>query len=265
MLLLLSSVNAQTYFAGKTPDQIIELKKMATLKFEIYDSKGKLRDTFGGFLIGKEGRFASVYHPFKDEFKFNDQTVLKIKDSSDNEYGAYTIEACSNKNNLDICTGKIPGLKPKYYFEFSTKERHKGELFSSISHCGFDEKKTEILKPFNAKKGEVLKSTGNYHETYRDQFDADNKNTKIFEVNLDKCVGDSGGPIFDQYSGALIGAYSFFTKVLGATRFNYFAIDAMEIKKFFEENANKVLYEIKDPCASAKAGTREYQNCKALE
>lgn len=259
---LSSGVFAQTYFAGKTPDQIVELKKKATLKMEIINEKNKVINTFVGFFIEKNGRFATVHHSFQDDFKFEKGKVqIAVRDGSGNEFKDVIIEGCSNKNNIDICTGLIKNHNPKYYFNFSTTDRRVGELFSSIGHC-----KDDQLAPFTHKKGEVSKVTSNYQSAYSAVGDIINLNTKLFEVNLPKCVGDSGGPLFDQFSGALLGMYSF------AYKNHYFAIDSSEIKKIFDENLNKVQYEVPtdrifvtDPCTKAKKGTREYENCLTFQ
>lgn len=261
-LLLASEVHAQTYFAGKSPDQIVELKKKATLQMQIFNDKGRAINTFTGFFVGKEGRFITVNHSFLDDFKFEKGvTKISIKDNSGKEYSDIIIEGCSNKNNIDICTGLLKNTKPKSYFEFISSERREAELFTSIGHCNNDQ-----LAFFTVKKGEVKKITSDYQSTYNAVGDPVNLNTKLFEVSLPKCVGDSGGPLFDQYSGALMGMYTF------AYKNHYFAIDSSELKKLFDENASKSLYAIpaervqsSEPCSGMKKGTREYENCKALE
>ncbi len=261
--LLSTSAFSQTYLAGKTPDQIVELKKNATLKMEIQNEKGHTINTFVGYFVGKGGRFATVYHSIQDDLKFDkSKNKLIVHDGSGKEISGIMIEGCGNKNNTDICTGMVKNYSPKYYFEFSTSERREGELFASIGHC-----KNDQLAYFTSKQGEVKKVTTNYQSAYNAIGDTVNVNTKLFEVSLPKCVGDSGGPVFDQFTGALMGMYSFSYKN------HFFAIDATEVKKALDENQGKVLYDLPaekasapvDPCEKIKKGTREYANCKDLE
>ncbi len=253
---------SQTYTVGKSPTQISDLKKKATLKFEIYNQKNELINTFAGFFFGNEGRFVTVNHTFKEDFEFGTtKNRLLVIDGDENSYSEILMEGCSNSNNIDVCTGKILNFKPKAYFEASTGERNIGEIFGSVGHCLNDQKKS-----FNIKSGEIKKITNDYQNTYGAFGDLINLKTKLFEVSLPKCVGDSGGPIFDQYTGALIGMYSFYYKD------HYFGIDVSEIQNVADKNKIQTLHKFtkenlyfNDNCAKLKKGSREYKNCIDLE
>ena len=264
----MSIVQAQTYLAGKRPGQIEELKKKATLKFEIRDEKQKVINTFTGFMYGQEGRFVTVHHSFAEDFNFqNTKNKLMVENSDGLVPEKVIIEGCSNKNNVDICTGRMEGFPVKSFFEPSKGTRYPGELFTSIGHCKAENRP---LEPFNVKKGTLKKVTENYQQTYNASGDRVNLSTRLLEGSLPKCTGDSGGALIAPFTGALIGMFSFNYKE------HYFAIDVSEIVKLVEANKGKVLSSIsvekaeakaetKDECADLKVGSREYENCRDLQ
>lgn len=264
MILLISfslNLNAQTYMAGKSVDQILKLKKDSTLKIEIRDDVKKESHVSTGFFVGRDGRFVTVHHDLRDYYFSNKNTKIKISNLNGEEYFDYVFEGCSNDNKIDICTGKILSIKSTPFFEAIGNTHKQGDIFTSIGHCTEGQK-----EEYSVKKGEIKLTTNNYQYKFNRPTDSENRNTLLIEVNLKRCVGDSGGPLFDPFTGALIGMYSFGLKD------HYFAISSLEISKLLQENMNKVFMKADPtriltdlPCVNIRPGTREYDNCKLFE
>lgn len=261
-LLFILNSYSQTYFAGKSVEQIKELKKQATLKIIIRDEAKKESHISAGFIVSKEGRFITVNHDLRDHFLKSPDSKIIIIDSKGKEHKSIVIEGCSDSRNADVCTGKILDTKFKYYFEFSNRERNVGEIFSSVGHCGATD--------FTIKTGEVKKIVKDYQTEYSRSWDGENKKVRLLEVTNAKCVGDSGGPLFDAYNGAVIGMFSFgYENKVSKNIDQYFAIDSSELKSILENNVNSSLLVIpksrintSEACFNPKPGTREFDNCK---
>lgn len=260
---------AQTYNFGKNSDQIIEAKKEATLKIQFYSESNHLLSTFAGFFLDNSGNILTVNHTFLDDFPREGKSKIFIQDIDGNSYENVSILGCGNKNNIDLCILKLKNFKSKSYFETSQLPRQANEPFVTIGHC----KDKKSLVPFNIKKGKVENIIDDYIASTNDVLNKLNLKSKLFTVDLDECVGDSGSPIFNPYNGALIGTFSFFTKRSTAKKFNYYAIDSDEIRKFQLEVMDRQPYEIpstriykeESECDKYKVGTRDYDNCKTLE
>lgn len=259
----------QTFDFGKNEGQILDAKKLATLKIQFYSESNQLLNTFAGFFIDNSGRIITVNHTFKDDFSTDGKSKILIQDINGNTYSKISILGCGNKNELDLCILQIKDLKPKSYFEASPLPRQANEPFTTIGHC----KNKSTLEPFNVKKGKIISIVEDYVVSTNDILNKLNLKTKLFTVDLDECVGDSGSPVFNSFNGALIGTFSFFTKKSSAKKYNYYAIDADEIKKFLIEVGDRKpfeiplsrIYEEESECDKYKVGSREYENCKTLE
>lgn len=260
-LLLPLMALAQDLSRGKTILEIADARKKATLKFTtLVNGKG---EQFTGFFYGKEGHFITVHHSFRSSgFLLSKDGKLNIIDSEGNEYSEGIIHSCTNENNVDICVGKIKNHKPKYFLTYNGTQAFKGSEFNSFGICKED---------FSSKKGKVINVTDNYQGTYRGAWqDIYNKKTRLLELNIPACVGDSGGALFEPYTGNLMGMYSF------ELNNQYFAIDASEIDKYFKNSLNRIeltltkemFYSNKkdrssedDPCMSKTLTAREKEFC----
>lgn len=249
-LLLPPMVLAQDLSRGKSITEIELARKKATLKFTtLVNGKG---EQFTGFFYGNEGYFVTVHHSFRSSgFLLAKDGKLNITDSEGNEFEEGVINSCTNENNVDICVGKIKNHKPKYFLTYNGTQAFKGSEFNSFGICKED---------FSSKKGKVVNVTDNYQGAYRGAWqDIYNKKTRLLELNIPACVGDSGGALFEPYTGNLMGMYSF------ELNNQYFAIDASEIDKYFKKSLNKIeLTLTKEMFYSNKASTSiEEDPCKA--
>jgi len=269
-LLFVNILHGQTYFAGKSEKQIMELKKKAILKIEILDSKTNTTFVSAGFFTSKDGRFMTVHHDLRDHFLDNPNSKIRISNSEKEEFTDVVIEGCGNANSIDACTGKINNVQVKSYFEFNQTPRKEFENFSSIGHCELYQGKS--VGEFNVKSGSIKGLTKSLQSKYGTFTSKQNSNTSLFEVSLPACVGDSGGPVFDPYTGSLLGMYTEAIKKKDSLNFeHYFAIDSNELVLLFNSNKDKSLIAIPksrvhstNPCFNPAPGTRQFVACQSL-
>jgi len=262
--LLSTSTFAQTLRFGKSPAQIEESRKRASLRLSFRNIKNDNEEfVFSGFFFGKPGHFITVHHEFRKNFKFDPSAIgknykLSMLDGAGREYNEITIEACTNANKVDICTGFVKTIKTKDYFETNGEPVQKGRAFHSIGQCN---------EPFGIKKGQIVKTTDNYQSAYAGAYqDEFNVRTRLLEVSLEKCPGDSGGALYDPSTGELLGMYSFYLNN------HYFAIDPSELLKYQKENFGKVLWVfkdeelyLKDTCEGIRKGQRGFEMCLEMD
>lgn len=259
-LFFTTQIFAQDLSHGKTTSEIEQLRKKATLKLTI--STNDKMNVFSGFFYGSEGYFITVHHTFRNlKFFENKNPKINIIDNDGNTFKNIIINACTNENNVDLCLGQIKDYKPKNYLTYNGVATVKGIDFNSFGNCNAD---------FSAKRGKIVTVTDLYQSSYVGAWqDIYNKNTRLLELNLPACVGDSGGALFDSFTGNLVGMYSF--QLNG----KYFAIDASVIDKYFKQHSKSTKHLIDekmylqlnneqlddDPCANKNLTQKEKEFC----
>lgn len=252
--------SAQDLSRGKSVKDIENARKSATLKITIIVNDKT--EEFSGFFYGKDGHFVTVHHALRaSNFFFSKNAKFNIMDADGNEFSDAVVNSCTNENKVDICIGQIKNYKPKNYFVYNGSLTIKGSDFNSFGAC---------KDAFSSKKGNVTNVTDNYQASYSGAWqDVYNKKTKLLELSIPSCVGDSGGALFEPFTGNLIGMYSF------ALNGKYFAIDASEIDKYHKSYSNKIeatlgrdmFFTLKkkteddDPCLGKELSPKEKEFC----
>lgn len=196
-------------------DKILEIRKKAIFKIDMYDNLGKHISSGTGFFINKDGLAVTNFHVL---FHANNKTLFSKtekskyinmnyliktgsfqykftdKDGNTLKGGSPKIIGCGNKNNIDACLLKF-NIQKTAHIPTDAIKVGKGNKVLSIGYCGGS---------LNIKKGNII----NYYKDFLSLKNITNINynleTKMIQVSNPICPGDSGGPIFSS-NGDLVG------------------------------------------------------------
>jgi hypothetical protein len=217
--------------SSKTPDEIIEGKKRAVLLITIYDkATGKRISNGGGFFVDNKGHFITNYHVIEDFLTKPDKMQLRFQDINGNEFEDVEILRCGNDQKIDLCYGEIKTTQKIYFFDVINKTPNKSQGIAIVGHNN--------TNYFSIRKGEVADIIQNSGEKFGVAVsDRDNINVPMVELtNYDypngKCKGDSGCPVFDFFTGDLIGVFTICYSGKQSGIVHKLAIDARSVYSF---------------------------------
>lgn len=214
---------------AKSPEQIIELKKKATLLITVREKNLSFRETGTGFFTDNKGHFVTNFHILERYLNNPKDFLVQFQVSTGEEFTDVEIERCSNDNKIDLCYGKINTDKKVYFFDVLNKSPTRSQVVSLIGHSHEEY--------FASKSGEVVSTELNVEEKYGVPFaERENRNTSMVEIGKyvcknGTCKGDSGGPVFDSYSGDLVGIFCNTINKKNQDK-KLYAIDSKEIYSF---------------------------------
>lgn len=192
---------------SKGPDELIEGKKRAVLLITVHDKiTGKGVFEGGGFFVDSKGHFITNHHVIRDFLQAPDKYLLRLQDAKEDEFDDVEILKCGNEQKIDLCYGHIRATKKIYFFDVTNRAPNKTQGMAIIGHNNSNH--------FSIRKGEVKDFVQNAGEKYRIPLDKRiNLNVPMIEVgNYEyangKCRGDSGSPVFDYFTGDLLGVFT---------------------------------------------------------
>jgi len=192
---------------AKGPDEIIEGKKRAVLLITVHDkATGKRISNGGGFFVDAKGHFITNFHVIEDFLAKPDKFQLRFQDINGDEFDDIEIIRCRNDQKIDLCYGQIKAERKIYFIDVSNKTPNKTQGVAIIGHNN--------LNYFSVRKGEVGDIIQNSGEKFGVPLsDRDNINVPMIELTKydypnGKCKGDSGCPVFDFFSGDLVGVFT---------------------------------------------------------
>lgn len=223
------------------PEQIIESKKRAVLVITIYDKKNlKPWGVGSGFFTDGKGHFVTNYHIVEEFLSKPKDYLIQIQNQKGDEFGNVEIEKCENSNKIDLCYGSITTDKKNYYFDVLNRSPVKGQEVAIVGHNG---------DYFSVKKGKVAKIEVNVEEKFGVPIsEQQNRNTSMIQLSdydykSGSCKGDSGSPVFDHYTGDLLGVFANCIGKKGDPR-NKYAIDSKEVYSFINSDSKFIKVKI---------------------
>jgi len=189
----------------KSEKEILNQALDSTLKIELLDGNKQVsRGT--GTIISEDGFFVTNYHvirPFLTMKKLD--LSLKISSKSGECFDSIKLYKCQGEKKADLCLLKIEGMNFNHFFRPAIAQPKKGHGALMIGHCKGDyyseslTLKSECFKYDKFFEGHSTKQTKNFDVT-------------VCSTNINHCPGDSGGPIFNNINGNLIGIVAEETK-----------------------------------------------------
>lgn len=237
-LLILLSINLAH---ARSIEQIIESKKKATLLITVREKNLKYKEIGTGFFTDNKGHFVTNYHVLESYLNKPKDFLVQFQTSDGEEFSDVEIEKCSNNNKIDLCYGKIETSKKIYFFDVLNRSPVRSQMISLIGHSNEDY--------FASKSGEVFSLDSNVEEKTGTSFeDRENRNTSMVEIGKyvcknGSCNGDSGGPVFDPFTGDLLGV---FCNGIGKKNQEkkLYAIDTKEVYAFINSDSKFIKFKI---------------------
>lgn len=192
---------------SKTPDEVIEGKKRAVLLITVHDKmSGKRISNGGGFFVDNKGHFVTNYHVIEEFLARPEKFQLRFQDINGDEFDDVEILRCGNEQKIDLCYGLIRAGRKIYFLDVTNRTPNKTQAVAIVGHNN--------LNYFSVRKGEVGDLIQNSGEKFGVPFnERDNINVPMIELTHydypnGKCKGDSGCPVFDVFSGDLLGVFT---------------------------------------------------------
>jgi V8-like Glu-specific endopeptidase len=257
----LSIILVSASFA-KSVDEIISSKKRAVLLITIYEKNNpKVRHEGTGFFVDGNGHFVTNQHVLETYIKDPANSPIQIQTEEGLEFTDIEILKCGNENKLDLCYGKINTDKKVYFFDPVNRSPTPSMNFAIVGHNG---------GYFSVKKGEVLKISKNVEDKYGVSItEQENRNTSMLELGKYDyangfCKGDSGSPVFDIYSGDLLGVFTNCLSFKGGVKTKY-AIDSKELYQFINSESKFNKFKIPVTHIYSKPNEKESSSEKGEE
>lgn len=228
---------------AKSPDEIIEGKKRAVLLITVYEKQtGKRLSEGGGFFVDNKGHFITNYHVIEDFLARPDKLQLRFQDMHGEDFEDVEILRCRNEQKIDLCYGQIKADRKIYFMDVTTKAPNKTQGIAIVGH--------NQSNYFSVRKGEVADFIQNSGEKFGVPVsDRDNINIPMVELSKydypeGKCKGDSGCPVFDYFTGDLIGVFTICYKGKQSGDVHKLSIDTRSVYSFISSDSKLNAFKI---------------------